>query len=62
MLTDDDKTQLELLQTNYSNLHTFVYYDDLAYHTVRLTKAITFNQVATNTYSATLILKEESSA
>ena len=62
LLTDNDKTQLELLQTNYSNLHTFVYYDDSVYHTVRLAKAITFNQVATNTYSTTLILQEESSA
>tara|TARA_R100000353_G_scaffold7423_3_gene9313 strand:+ start:12074 stop:12856 length:783 start_codon:yes stop_codon:yes gene_type:complete len=62
LLTDNDKTQLELLQTNYSNLHTFVYYDDSEYHTVRLAKAITFNQVATNTYSATLTLQEESSS
>tara|TARA_R100000458_G_scaffold59729_1_gene71408 strand:+ start:940 stop:1701 length:762 start_codon:yes stop_codon:yes gene_type:complete len=61
LLTDTNKTQLELLQTNYSNLHTFVYYDDSTYHTVRLAKAITFNQVATNTYSATLTLQEESS-
>lgn len=62
LLTDNNKTQLELLQSYNSNLYTFLYYDDSEYHTVRLAKAITFNQVATNTYSATLTLQEESSS
>jgi hypothetical protein len=62
LITEADKTSLELLQSDYSNLYTFVYYDDSNYYNVRLVNAITFNQVATNTYSATLILQEESSS
>lgn len=62
LLTDNNKTQLELLQSYNSNLYTFIYYDDSEYHIVRLAKAITFNQVATNTYSAALTLQEESSS
>ena len=62
LLTDNNKTQLELLQSYNSNLYTFLYYDDSEYHTVRLAKPLTFNQVATNTYSATLILQEETSS
>ena len=58
IVTEANKTSLELLQTNYSNLYTFVYYDESAYHTVRLAKPFTFNQIATNTYSTTITLKE----
>ena len=58
IITEANKTSLELLQSNYSNLHTFVYYDESAYHTVRLAKPFAFNQIATNTYSTTITLKE----
>jgi len=58
IITEANKTSLELLQTNYSNLYTFVYYDESAYHTVRLAKPFAFNQIATNTYSTTITLKE----
>ena len=59
IITESDKTSLELLQTNYSNLHTFVYNDGTDNHTVRLIKPLQFNQVAINTYSTTLTLREE---
>jgi len=58
IVTEANKTSLELLQTNYKNLYTFVYYDESTYHTVRLAKPFTFNQIATNTYSTTITLKE----
>jgi len=58
IITEANKTSLELLQSNYSNLYTFVYYDESAYHTVRLAKPFSFNQIATNTYSTTITLKE----
>lgn len=58
IITEADKTSLELLQTNYSNLYTFVYYDDSVYHTVRLAKPLRFNQIAINTFSTTITLKE----
>ena len=51
IITQTNKTSLELLQEKYSNLHTFVYYDDNAYHTVRLAKPIIFNQKAINVFS-----------
>ena len=59
IITESDKTSLELLQTNYSNLHTFVYSDGTDNHTVRLIKPLRFNQVAIQTYSTTLTLREE---
>tara|TARA_R110000744_G_scaffold55149_2_gene116651 strand:+ start:1004 stop:1798 length:795 start_codon:yes stop_codon:yes gene_type:complete len=59
LITEANKTSLELLQSQYSNLHTFVYYDEASYHTVRLAKPMSFNQVATNTYSTTISLREE---
>lgn len=62
LLTDNDKSLLELLISDYSNLYKFVYYDESTYHNVRLVQAPTFNQIATNTFSTTLILQEESSA
>ena len=58
IITEANKTSLELLQASYSNLYTFVYYDESAYHTVRLAKPFAFNQIATNTYSTTITLKE----
>ena len=58
IVTESHKTSLESLQSDYSNLFTFVYYDESEYHTVRLAKPLTFNQVATNTYSTTLTLQE----
>lgn len=58
LLTESDKTALESLQSDYKNLYTFVYYDESEYHTVRLGKPLTFNQVATNTYSTSITLQE----
>ena len=58
LLTSENKTSLELLQTNYSNLYTFVYYDETTYHTVRLARPFVFNQVASNVFSTSLTLKE----
>ena len=58
IITESDKTSLESLQSDYSNLYTFVYYDESTYHTVRLAKPLTFNQVATNTYSTSITLQE----
>lgn len=58
ILTELDKTALESLQSDYKNLYTFVYYDESEYHTVRLGKPLTFNQVATNTYSTSITLQE----
>jgi hypothetical protein len=55
----DITTDLELLISDYSNLYTFVYYDESEYHTVRLARPLTFNQVATNTYSTNIRLREE---
>lgn len=62
LLTSDDKSLIDLLISDYSNLYKFVYYDESTYHNVRLIQAPKFNQVATNTFSTTLILQEESSA
>jgi hypothetical protein len=62
LVTDSDKSLLELLISDYANLHKFVYYDESSYHNVRLIKAPSFNQVATNAFSTSLTLKEESSA
>jgi hypothetical protein len=59
IITESDKTDLELLISDYSNLYTFVYYDESEYHTVRLARPLTFNQVATNTYSTNIRLREE---
>ena len=58
ILTDSNKTDLELLVSDYSNLYTFIYYDESSYHTVRLAKPLTFNQVATNAYSTSITLQE----
>ena len=60
IVTESHKTSLEALQSDYSNLFTFVYYDESAYHTVRLANPLVFNQVATNTYSTTITLQESS--
>ncbi len=62
ILTSDDKTELENLITNYKNLYKFIYYDETSYHNVRLSKPLTFNQIASNTYSTTLALHEQSTA
>ena len=59
IITEDNKTSLELLQSYDINLYTFLYYDDSEYHTVRLAKPLRFNQVAINTYSTTITLREE---
>ena len=57
LLTESDKTTLETIQSTHSNLYPFLYYDESSYHTVRLSKPLVFNQVATNTYSTTLSLQ-----
>ena len=59
IITEADKTNLELLQSHYSNIYSFVYYDESEYHTVRLANPLQFNQIAINTYSTTLTLREE---
>tara|TARA_A100001201_G_scaffold143754_1_gene147226 strand:+ start:6399 stop:7157 length:759 start_codon:yes stop_codon:yes gene_type:complete len=59
IITEENKTSLELLQSYDINLYTFLYYDDSEYHTVRLAKPLRFNQVAINTYSTTITLREE---
>jgi hypothetical protein len=59
IITEDIKTRLELLQSYDINLYTFVYYDESEYHTVRLAKPLRFNQVAINTFSTTITLREE---
>lgn len=59
IVSSADKTKLEALQSDYSNLFTFVYYDESEYHNVRLAKPLRFNQVAINTFSITLSLREE---
>lgn len=59
IITEDNKTSLELLQSYDINLYTFLYYDESEYHTVRLAKPLRFNQVAINTYSTTITLREE---
>lgn len=59
IISSADKTKLEDLQSDYSNLFTFVYYDESEYHNVRLAKPLRFNQVAINTFSTTLSLREE---
>lgn len=59
IITEDNKTLLEILQSYDINLYTFLYYDESEYHTVRLAKPLRFNQVAINTYATTITLREE---
>jgi len=59
IITVADKTQLELLQSYDINLYTFLYYDESEYHTVRLAKPLRFIQIAINTFSTTITLREE---
>lgn len=59
IITEADKTNLELLQSHYSNIYSFVYYDESEYHSVRLVNPLQFNQIAINTYSTTITLREE---
>jgi len=58
LLTHTEKALLEVLQSDYKNIHTFTYYDDTNYYTVRLNRPLAFNQVATNVFSTTLHLLE----
>jgi len=62
IITQNQKSLLEFLISDYSNIYKFTYYDESVYHNVRLAKAPTFNQVAINTFSTTLTLQEESSS
>ena len=58
IVTDSDKTSLETLMSVHKNTRSFVYYDESSFYSVRLAKPLTFNQVATNTYSTTITLQE----
>ena len=58
ILTDSDKTSLETLMSVHKNTRSFVYYYESSYYSVRLAKPLTFNQVATNTYSTNITLQE----
>ena len=53
------KTALEALNANVQDWKKFIYYDDNAYHYVRLVKPIEFTEVAPNVFSANVSLREQ---
>lgn len=53
------KTALESLNASVQDWKKFVYYDDTNYHYVRMTKPVTFTEVAPNIYNANMSLREQ---
>ena len=53
------KTALEALNANVQDWKKFIYYDDTAYHYVRLVNPIEFTEVAPNVFSANVSLREQ---
>jgi len=53
------KTALEDLNASVQDWKKFIYYDDTNYHYVRMTKPVTFTEVAPSVYSANMSLREQ---
>jgi len=53
------KTALENMNASVQDWKKFLYYDDTNYHYVRMTKPITFTEVAPSVYSANMSLREQ---
>tara|TARA_R110000744_G_scaffold110434_1_gene208311 strand:+ start:4627 stop:5376 length:750 start_codon:yes stop_codon:yes gene_type:complete len=53
------KTALESLNASVQDWKKFIYYDDTNYHYVRMTKPVTFTEVAPNIYNANMSLREQ---
>jgi len=53
------KTALEDLNASVQDWKKFLYYDDTNYHYVRMTKPVTFTEVAPSVYSANMSLREQ---
>ena len=58
-LLSSQKTTLEALNANVQDWKKFIYYDDTAYHYVRLVNPIEFTEVAPNVFSANVSLREQ---
>ena len=53
------KTALEDMNASVQDWKKFIYYDDTNYHYVRMTKPVTFTEVAPSVYSANMSLREQ---
>jgi len=58
-MLDSHKTSLESLNSNVQDWKKFIYYDETTYHYVRMTKPMVFTEVAPNTYSTSVSLREQ---
>lgn len=58
-LSASQKTSLESLNSAVQDYKKFIYYDETSYHYVRMTKPLNFTEVAPNTYSTAIRLREQ---
>jgi len=59
IIDSDLKSGLESFQDTVQNRYKFVYYDESSYHWVRLAEPLQFDQIGTNAYTTTLVLREQ---
>ena len=59
IIDSDLKSGLESFQDTVQNRYKFVYYDESSYHWVRLVEPLQFDQIGTNAYTTTLVLREQ---